>query len=70
MVCQALQSCIDIQELDLSQSILDQDALIEMFEGIKDFESVKNLILNNNKLENEAILRLATMISSNHCIQR
>ena len=71
MILQALKSSEDILEIDLSQSLLDDNELKDILMDLKtDINSVNSLRLEEVTLNMDTIIHLANMLMENHFLQR
>ena len=71
MMLQALKSSEDILEIDLSQSLLDDNELKDILMDLKtDINSVNSLRLEEVTLNMDTIIHLANMLMENHFLQR
>lgn len=70
VVIQILHAANDVTELDLSQSLLDNECLVTLFEALKTSANIEKLNANSNRLSHDAILALASMIKENSTMQK
>ena len=71
MILQALKSSEDILEIDLSQSLLDDNELKDILMDLKtNINSVNSLRLEEVTLNMDTIIHLANMLMENHFLQR
>ena len=71
MILQALKSSEDILEIDLSQSLLDDNELRDILMDLKtNINSVNSLRLEEVTLNMDTIIHLANMLMENHFLQR